>query len=202
MGLADDMPGIQERKDRLIKKLRTRFSRLDWNLLFSEAPALGSEESAVMSWFAKHQMHMNAHEVKNVFDHYAVDAAKKEIDLQAFLLDLMDESDGHAPVWLTPLGESPNDAHLALSGVSHLEFGEQYRPFPLHWGDPPNAQMKGHNGVVRDLPGGYGKGNAPMEKWVRNNMVADKMTATNERGVKPFPMGNYSLGCQPNADHA
>ena len=74
MGLADDMPGIQERKDRLIKKLRTRFSRLDWNLLFSEAPALGSEESAVMSWFAKHQMHMNAHEVKNVFDHYAVDA--------------------------------------------------------------------------------------------------------------------------------
>ena len=40
-----------------------------------------------------------------------------------------------------------------------MEFGEQYKPFPKHWGVPPNTQMKGHDGVVRILPGGFGKGN-------------------------------------------
>ena len=52
---------------------------------------------------------------------------------------------------------------------------------------------KGHDGIMRELPGGYGKGNAPMYNWVMENMAIDKKSDTNTRGVKPYPYGNYSL---------
>ena len=116
------------------------------------------------------------------------------VDMDAFLVAMRQTVGGEDPVWReTHPPPSAYTSHLALSGVSHLEFGEQYKPFPKHWGIPPNAQMKGHDGIVRDLPGGYGKGNAPMEKWVANNMAADSKTSTTVRGVKPYPYGNYSL---------
>lgn len=38
-------------------------------------------------------------------------------------------------------------SHLALSGVSHIEYGKWYKPYPKHWGSPPNAQMKGFEGA-------------------------------------------------------
>ena len=38
-------------------------------------------------------------------------------------------------------------SHLALSGVSHIEYGKWYKPYPKHWGNPPNAQMKGFEGA-------------------------------------------------------
>ena len=76
--------------------------------------------------------------------------------------------------------------------MSHIEFGIQDKPFPKHWGIPPNSQMKGHDGIMRDLPGGYGKGNAPMYNWVAQNLGKDKKSFTNERGVKPYPCLLYT----------
>ena len=36
-----------------------------------------------------------------------------------------------------------------------------------------------------------------MAVWVKTNMETDNGTKTSVRGVKPFPFGNYSLGCAP-----
>ena len=78
-----------------------------------------------------------------------------------------------------------------------MSFSVQAKPFPAHWGKAPNMQMKGHSGSVRELPGGYGMGNEPLFNWVQINMARDKETHTTESGSKPFPLGNYSLGCSP-----
>ena len=154
-------------------------------------PSTGSI-SEVSSFLTFHKLLLNKGEMENLYYHYPAPGGC--VALSDFLADIGTEAGGNDPVWLEIPAESPYTAHLALSGVSHLEFGVQYKPFPAHWGTPPNAQMKGHNGIMRDLPGGYGKGNAPMAHWVRENMVADKNNGTNERGQKPYPFGNYSLG--------
>ena len=80
-----------------------------------------------------------------------------------------------------------------MSGTAHIGFDAQFKAFPKHWGAPPNSQLKGHNGIMRVLPGGYGKGNAPMANWVKMNMEKDNLSKTSVRGVKPYPFGNYSL---------
>lgn len=199
MGLADKVKGIETRKDHLLASLRPSFlSKLTPDVAASAPPA-GTDSETCSSWLSTNKLHLNANQLMNVQQKWPAGDA---IDLPSFVADLLDDHGGAEPVWFPVLGESPNDSHLALSGSMGMNFGEQYKPFPDHWGKPPNAQMKGHNGVVRTLPGGYGKGNAPMEKWVRNHLVHDKGTATNARGIGPFPYGNYSLGCTPNADHA
>ena len=63
-------------------------------------------------------------------------------------------------------GSTVHSKHLGLSGTSHIDFGTQHRPFPAHWGVPPNVAMKGQHGIMRDLASGYGRGNGPLEKWV------------------------------------
>ena len=139
---------------------------------------------------------MNKVELENLFDHYGVAAGKGEliVDMEKFITDLKTDLTGNDPIMHeTWPPESQFTAHLALSGESHMDFGEVYKPFPKHWGVPPNAQMKGHDGVELDLPNGYGKGNAPPN-WVQENMQKDKNSMTTERGVKPYPFGNYSLG--------
>lgn len=120
-------------------------------------------------------------------------------DVAAFFAALQEDAGGEEPVfyltastaYLAP--ESPNNGHLALSGTAHIGFDAQYKPFPKHWGKPPNAQLKGHDGIMRTLPGGYGKGNAPMANWVKANMEKDNSTKTTVMGIKPYPFGNYSL---------
>ena len=151
---------------------------------------------AVNEYCTANSLLMNKVEIENLFQHFGVIGAKGDpvVDMSLFLGLLCVDDAGSDPVWYHHLpATGPTEAHLALSGTPHLEFGEQYKPFPKHWGIPPNAQMKGHDGIVRDLPNGYGKGNAPMEKWVVNNMAADSKTSTTVRGVKPYPYGNYSL---------
>jgi len=146
------------------------------------------------SFLCSCKINMNKIELENLFDHFASSATT--MDMAAFLSAVLDDTSGVDPVmWITQPGQNPHTAHLALSGVSHIEFGVQAKPFPKHWGAPPNAQLKGHNGIMRVLPGGYGKGNAPMASWVKSNMEKDSMASTNERGCKPYAFGNYSLGC-------
>ena len=147
---------------------------------------------ALSTYLVVNKMLMNKIEVENLVEHYAVGGGL--VDVGAFLTALMTDTSGDDPIYPKIHGfDSPHEAHLALSGVSHIEFGKLNKPFPKHWGVPPNAQMKGHDGIMRDLPGGYGKGNAPMFNWVQENLARDRKSLTNERGNKPFPYGNYSL---------
>lgn len=148
------------------------------------------------SYLSANKLLINKIEFENLFEQYGVAGSDTLVcDMERFIIDLINDTSGNDPVYHeTWPPESQYTAHLALSGESHMEFGETYKPFPAHWGVPPNAQMKGHDGVVRDLPNGYGKGNAPMYNWVMENMQQDKKALTNERGVKPYPFGNYSLG--------
>ena len=133
-------------------------------------------------------------ELQNLYIHFPGAGGENTCDMAAFIVACkMPVAGRRECVWMETDHESPHTAHLALSGVSHLEFGEQFKPFPAHWGKPPNGTMKGHDGVVRALPGGYGKGNSPMFNWVQMHMMQDKETMTNEYGEKPYPFGNYSL---------
>jgi len=146
----------------------------------------------------KYKLHLNKNEVENLYYHFP-GSVSETIDMPRFISLCSTDNTGRPPVWfpggfMSGQKESPHDAHIALSGTAHMDFDEQWKPVPAHWGKPPNCQMKGHAGVMRALPGGYGKGNEPMEKWVKQNMEHDRITMTTERGVKPFPLGNYSLG--------
>lgn len=146
------------------------------------------------SYLTQNGMLINKIEFENLFDHFGRGGEGAVVDMDAFLVAMRQTVGGEDPVWReTHPPPSAYTSHLALSGVSHIEFGEQAKPFPKHWGIPPNAQMKGHDGIMRDLPGGYGKGNAPMFNWVQENMQKDKKSSTSERGLKPYPFGNYSL---------
>ena len=148
--------------------------------------------NAMFSYLTANKMLLNKIEVENLVAHFEVPTG--EVDVNAFLAALMTDTSGDDPCFPKMHGtDSPHAAHLALSGVSHLEFGILDKPFPKHWGVPPNAQMKGHDGIMRDLPGAYGRGNAPMFNWVQQNLASDKKSETSDRGVKPYPFGNYSL---------
>jgi len=92
-----------------------------------------------------------------------------------------------------PPVEHSSASSLAPMGTSHLGSGAQYKAFPAHWGEPPNSPMKGHHGVIRDLPNGYGRGNAALERWVKEKIEADERAGTNELGEKRYPFGNYSM---------
>ena len=52
----------------------------------------------------------------------------------------------------------------------------QNKPFPAHWGDPPQIQTRD----IRELPGGYGKGSSTLAKWIQKNLDDDAS------GLKPL----------------
>jgi len=188
--------GIVDKKDSFIQKCR-RFASKVTDAAVEECQLSENTSSlgAVSAFLVSKKILLNKNEMENLYIHYG---AGDSVDLIGFFQDISVDLSGRNPFYLETMHDDPNAAHLALSGVSHVEYGVQYKPFPAHWGKPPNCQMKGHSGVMRDLPGGYGKGNEPMAKWVGQNLVKDKETLTNERGVKPFPFGNYSLGSTVN----
>lgn len=135
---------------------------------------------------------LNKTELENVMIHFGDGSLA---DASAFLRALeVEEATGGTFIGASSV-ESPNKSHLALSGVMSVDFTQQYKPFPAHWGQPPNASMKGYDGIVRDLDGGYGKGNAPMAKWVKANIEADGMSQREPNGASPYPYGGYSYGC-------
>jgi len=184
-------PGICEKKKDFVLKMHKRFPPTFWTTL-PAPPAMGAPITELSTWMTNCSLHLNKGELENLHKHFP-GSAPGSVDIGAFVFLCSDGSAGRDPVWVEHTGVDPNTAHLALSGVAHLEFGEQRKPFPAHWGTAPNAQMKGHSGIVRELPGGYGKGNEPMAKWVAENMKKDKESMTTVRGVKPYPLGNYSL---------
>lgn len=44
------------------------------------------------------------------------------------------------------------------------------KPFPKHWGDPPERQTRD----LRPLPGGYGMGSGTLARWIQENLDRDK----------------------------
>lgn len=205
--MALNLAGIAIDKAAFVARMKLRYE----SKLESLPPADPQHMSLfqVNAYLVQNKMLMNKIEVENLFDHFGAGKERATVDMDAFLVGMRTLTGGEEPVWRranlathltselkcwqTHPPVDSNDAHIALSGVSHIEFGEQWKAFPKHWGIPPNGQMKGHDGIVRDLPGGYGKGNAPMYNWVMENMQKDKRSSTNERGQKPYPYGNYSL---------
>jgi len=182
--------GILPEKTKLLHILRKRIGEAKLAALYTPGHKMDSVE--FNDFLTKVHILLNKNEFDSIFDHWPGGGAF--VDVDAFVTDLKTDGSGDAPITHEQYpAESENTAHLALSGVSHLEFGELHKSCPKHWGVPPNAQMKGHDGIMRDLPDGYGKGNAPVFNWVAGNLEKDKKTFTNIRGVKPFPYGNYSL---------
>jgi hypothetical protein len=149
----------------------------------------------VMSWLTAEKLGLNRVEVENLFVWYGVTVdGEMYLDVSTFLGTLKNYLSGDdAKYYVKYPDPSSDEAHLSLSGSMHMQFDVQAKPFPKHWGVPPNAQMKGHDGIMRDLPGGYGRGNAPMFKWVQANLAKDKKATTDDRGNKPYKYGNYSL---------
>uniref|UniRef100_A0A7S4B544 Uncharacterized protein n=2 Tax=Chrysotila carterae TaxID=13221 RepID=A0A7S4B544_CHRCT len=86
-----------------------------------------------------------------------------------------------------PPVEHSSASSLAPMGTSHLGSGAQYKAFPAHWGEPPNSPMKGHHGVIRDLPNGYGRGNAALERWV--SVKHPSLSNGSTLAVSPFSFG-------------
>jgi len=195
--------GIVIPKVEFVKRLKARigegiFAAID-TLEHSDFDPNKMDPVACNTFLSMTGIKINKTELENLFDHFG--SGPDAVDLAAFFAELEDDAQGETPVfYLTEttkflMPESPYMAHLSLSGTAHVGFDAQYKPFPKHWGAPPNAQLKGHDGIMRTLPGGYGKGNAPMARWVKANMEKDAASKTTVKGVKPYPFGNYSLGC-------
>ena len=47
------------------------------------------------------------------------------------------------------------------------------KPFPVHWGNPPQIQTRD----LRELPGGYGMGSSTLAKWIQGNLDKDAAAA-------------------------
>jgi len=185
-------PGEHIDAAELVQRMRQRTRCNDpatWDAAFDTMRQTeGINASSVSSLLQSLQISLNKVELDNVVFYLSQDCALCEL-LEAAM----------APPAEPPPSPSKVDhkIHLALSGVSHVEYGKQYKPFPPHWGDKPNAQMKGFEGIMHELPGGYGTGNSAMVKWVNLRMAKDGKSYTDEGGGKPFPYGNYSFGCSP-----
>ena len=57
------------------------------------------------------------------------------------------------------------------------------KPFPAHWGQPPQIQTRD----LRDLPGGYGQGSSTLANWITANLEKDKLAGKGAAaGAKPL----------------
>jgi len=196
MAIIQTTPSIELGKEDLYAILRPRVRESLPGAVQLCAHAVSPEAMPVAdtaSWLQMAGICLNKTEVENVTYHFG--CAGGTVNVAAFLDFLSDPAT--VPGTSFAVGEtlSPHKSHLALSGVSHTEFGTQYKEFPAAWGQPPNASVKGHDGVVRELPNGYGKGNGPLYKWVVMNLDKDAASKVDADGLKPYLYGGYSFGC-------
>ena len=59
---------------------------------------------------------------------------------------------------------------VAVLGLANAE---QPKPFPAHWGEPPQIQTRDYV----EWPGGYGQGSGTVGHWIRSNMLHDVAVA-------------------------
>ena len=150
----------------------------------------------------RNKIMLNKVEFDSIFERW--EGAGGTADVLAFLLEVEAVPPGLEPGWYTNvLSLGTNRDHLKLQGVSTVDFNVQNKPYPEHWGKPPNVNFKAPDGVVRDLPGGYGRGNRALYRWVDEHMKHDEETWTNpQNGLGPYPYGNASCGCTPRVGAA
>lgn len=67
--------------------------------------------------------------------------------------------------WAEPSLSQDAAAPLALRGVSTGR-----KPYPAHWGKPPQIQTRD----LRPLPGGYGRGSGTLARWIRDHLDRDE----------------------------
>ena len=62
------------------------------------------------------------------------------------------------------------------------------KPFPAHWGKPPQIQTQDYG----DLPGGYGKGSSTLAKWITAKLEQDKLAGKGPAATaKPLFEANF-----------
>lgn len=57
------------------------------------------------------------------------------------------------------------------------------KPFPRHWGAPPQIQTQD----FIPLPGGYGMGSSTLANWIKRNLERDARNPGAVPNMKPFP---------------
>ena len=55
------------------------------------------------------------------------------------------------------------------SATRYVATQAQRKPFPKHWGEPPQIQTRDY----RPLPGGYGHGSSTLVAWIQSNLEKD-----------------------------
>ena len=62
---------------------------------------------------------------------------------------------------------------ILVAGLSAtLALAELTKPFPAHWGKPPEIQTQDY----MELPDGYGHGSSTLKHWIAANLAKDKAT--------------------------
>lgn len=158
-----------------------------------ESPLMDYKTAAAFT--LRHRMFFNKGQLESSFEMFPVGGGL--VNMKAFLDKIKSVDPAPGTIYSSISPSSPNKSHLALSGVSTSDTTNILKPFPKHWGVPPNASLKGADGAVRQLPAGFGSGNAAMHKWVKQHIDRDAFAQCDENGKQPFPYGNYSLGCSP-----
>ena len=69
------------------------------------------------------------------------------------------------------------------------------KPFPLHWGKPPEIQTRD----LVPLLAGFGRGSSTLAKWIVNNIKKDK-EKVDERPNKPKPKPKPRPRPKPSAE--
>ena len=85
------------------------------------------------------------------------------------------QSPGESPSRKPVISASP-EADVSEDAVPLLKFpgaSSGRKPYPAHWGKPPQIQTRD----LRPLPGGYGMGSGTLARWIRDHLARDEARA-------------------------
>lgn len=71
---------------------------------------------------------------------------------------------------------------IVLLGIIALTtFAQVTKPFPAHWGEPPQMQTRD----LRELPGGFGRGSSTLARWIETHLAKDAAPVASPPPVAP-----------------
>lgn len=93
----------------------------------------------------------------------------------------------------TPAISARPESDVSEDAVPLLKFpgaSSGRKPYPAHWGKPPQIQTRD----LRPLPGGYGMGSGTLAKWIRDHLARDEARELALSGaLKRQPDGDGSV---------